>query len=91
MIGIAPSTNRDKRGLVTTIMAAPPRKSSKLRNAIETEAPTADLICVVSAVSRETISPVRAVSKNDADNCVRCAKTSDRRSATIRSPNVVTR
>jgi hypothetical protein len=39
-----------------------------LRNAIDIEAPTADLICVVSAVSRETISPVRAVSKNADDN-----------------------
>ena len=34
-----------------------------MRSAIETLAPKADLICVVSAVSRETISPVRAVSK----------------------------
>ena len=91
MIGIARARTRTSRGLVTTIMAAPPKNSSRLRNAIDTEAPTADLICVVSAVSRETISPVRAVSKNADDNRVRCAKTSERRSATMRSPSVVTR
>ena len=51
--GMAPSTNSDSRGLVTTIMAAPPTNSTRLRSAIDTEAPTADLIWVVSAVSRE--------------------------------------
>ena len=61
--GMAASTKPDSRGLVTTIMTAAPMKSTRLRSAIETEAPTADLICVVSAVSRETISPVCAVSK----------------------------
>ena len=50
----------DRRGLVTTIMAAAPTNSTRLRNAIETEAPTADLIWVVSAVSREISSPVLA-------------------------------
>ena len=91
MTGIAASTNSDSRGLVTTIITAPPRNSIKLRSAIDTEAPTADLICVVSAVSRDTISPVLALSKNDDDSRVRCANTSLRKSATMRSPNVVTR
>ncbi len=50
---MAPSTNSDSRGLVTTIMAAAPTNSTRLRSATDTEAPTADLICVVSAVSRE--------------------------------------
>ena len=44
-------------------MVAAPMKSTRLRSAIDTLAPTADLICVVSAVSRETMSPERAVSK----------------------------
>ena len=50
---MAASTNSDSRGLVTTIMAAAPTNSTRLRSATDTEAPTADLICVVSAVSRE--------------------------------------
>ncbi len=88
---MAPSTNSDSRGLVTTIMMAPPKNSTRLRSAIDTEAPTADLIWVVSAVSRDTISPVLAESKKPEDSPVRCAKTSLRRSATMRSPSVVTR
>ena len=58
MIGIAPSTKADSRGLVTTIMALAPMNSTKLRKATDTEEPTAALICVVSAVSREITSPV---------------------------------
>ena len=49
-------------------MVAAPTNSTRLRNAIETDAPTADLIWVVSAVSRDIISPVCALSKNDADS-----------------------
>ena len=41
-------------------MTTAPTKRTRLRSAIEALAPTADLICVVSAVSRETISPERA-------------------------------
>ena len=52
-----------------------PRNSTRLRSATETEEPTARLICVVSAVSREIISPVLAVSKKAADSAVRCANT----------------
>jgi carbon-monoxide dehydrogenase large subunit/6-hydroxypseudooxynicotine dehydrogenase subunit gamma len=59
--------------------------------AIDTEAPTADLIWVVSAVSREVNSPVRAVSKNGADSATMWPNTADRKSATTRSPSVVTR
>ena len=55
--GIASSTKPDSRGLVITIIAVAPMNSIRLRSAIETEAPTADLICVVSAVSREISSP----------------------------------
>ncbi len=66
MIGIAASTKAESRGLVTTIMALAPTNSTRLRSATETEEPTAALICVVSAVSRETISPVLASSKKAA-------------------------
>ncbi len=76
---------------MTTIMAAAPKNMSKLRSAIDTEAPTADLIWVVSAVSREISSPERAESKKAGDSDIRCANTSRRRSATMRSPIVITR
>jgi len=38
MTGIAASTNKDNRGLVTTIIAAPPKNSSMFRKATDTEA-----------------------------------------------------
>ena len=41
--------------------------SMRLRSAMETDAPTADLICVVSAVSRDTSSLLRAESKKEGD------------------------
>jgi hypothetical protein len=72
-------------------MAMAPSNSTILRNATDTEEPTAALIWVVSAVSRDTISPVLASSKNADDSEVKCANTSRRRSATMRSPSVVTR
>ena len=62
-----------------------------LRSATEAVAPTADLICVVSAASRDTISPDCAVSKKAGDSCVTWANTSLRRSATTRSPSVMTK
>ena len=89
--GIASSTKPESRGLVITIIAVAPMNSIRLRSAIETEAPTADLSWVVSAVNREISSPLRAESKNAGDNEIRCANTSRLRSATIRSPIVITR
>ena len=89
--GIAPSTKPESLGLVITIIVADPANSTRLRSATDTDDPTADLICVVSAVSRDVSSPVFAVSKNVADRVVRCAKTALRRSATTRSPIEVTR
>ena len=89
--GIASSTKPESLGLVTTIIAVAPINSIRLRSAIETEAPTADLSCVVSAVSREINSPERAESKNAGDSDIRCANTSRLRSATMRSPIVITR
>ena len=89
--GIASSTKPDSFGLVITIMAVAPMNSIKLRSAIDTDAPTAALICVVSAVSRDTSSPERAESKKAGDSEIRCANTSRLRSATMRSPIVMTR
>ena len=74
---MATSTKNDSFGLVTTIMVAEPRNSTRLRSAIDTEAPTADLIWVVSAVSREVSSPVLAASKNGDDSAVRWLNTAD--------------
>ena len=91
MSGIAASTKADRRGLDTTIMTPAPTNSTKLRRATETDVPAAALTCVVSAVSREITSPVLASSKKAGDSEVRWAKTSLRRSATTRSPSVVTR
>ena len=62
-----------------------------LRSASEAVAPTADLICVVSADRRETISPDWAASKKAGDSVVTCEKTSRLRSATTRSPSVMTK
>jgi hypothetical protein len=42
--------------------------SIMLRSAIDTDAPTADLIWVVSAGSRDTSSPLRAESKKAGDS-----------------------
>ena len=58
-------TKPESRGLVTIIIAEEPTNSTRLRSATETDEPTALLICVVSAVSREVISPVLTRSKND--------------------------
>ena len=73
------STKPDSRGLVQNIMTDEPMNSMMLRSAIETDAPTALLICVVSAVSRVMTSPVWAVSKKAGDSSVRCANTDARK------------
>ncbi len=88
---MASRTKPESRGLVITIITVAPTNSTTLRSAIDTDAPTADLICVVSAVSREISSPLRAESKKAGDSDIRCANTSRRKSATMRSPMVITR
>jgi hypothetical protein len=72
-------------------MAAAPTTRKKLRSAIETLTPKADFTCVVSAVRRETRSPVRVASKKAGSREVRCRNTAARTSATMRSPSVTTR
>ena len=91
MNGIASSTMADSHGLVTTIIAAAPMNRNRLRSAIEALAPTAALIWVVSAVSRDTISPDSVRSKKAGDRRVTWANTSERTSATTRSPIQVTK
>src|ERR1700737_4091981 len=71
---MASRTRPDNRGLVITIMMVAPTNSMKLRSAIETEAPTADLICVVSAVSREISSPERGERKKPGEAQTKGAK-----------------
>ena len=60
MSGIARRTRADSFGLVQIIRAIAPANRKRLRSAIEALAPNAALTCVVSAVSRETISPLLA-------------------------------
>ena len=62
MSGMAMRTRLDSLGLETVIITSAPIKSTMLRSAMEALAPKADLISVVSAVRRETISPALAVS-----------------------------
>ena len=62
MTGIAIITRPDNFGLVMTIMAIAPMNMKKLRSATEADAPKAVFICVVSAVRRDTSSPMRALS-----------------------------
>ena len=91
MTGMATSTSDDSFGLVTTIMATAPTPRMRLRNATEAVAPTADFTCVASAASRETISPDWVVSKKAGDSVVTWENTSRLRSATTRSPSVMTK
>ncbi len=78
------------RGLVATSIAMPPANSTVLRRPIEMLDPTAVWITVVSAVRRDSTSPVFSDSKN-AGLCVStCAYTARRRSVVTRSPIQVT-
>ena len=89
--GIANRTRLESLGLVITIMITAPTPMMELRSATEAVAPTADLICVASAASRDTISPECDLSKNAGDSSATCAKTSRLRSDTTRSPTVMTK
>jgi len=69
--GMASSTKPESRGLVITIITVAPKNIRMLRSAIDTDAPTADLIWVVSAVRREISSPLRVESKKAGDSEIR--------------------
>ena len=84
-------TSPASRGLVTNKSTVPPRKSSTLRSATETDEPTTTWRSVVSVVSRDSTSPTRAVSKKDGLSASNRSKTARRRSATTRSPIQATR
>ncbi len=84
-------TMAESCGLVAIISESAPMVMIALRSAIEAVEPKVALICVVSAVNRETRSPARLESKKAGSSRVRWAKTSARRSATMRSPTVITR
>jgi hypothetical protein len=91
MTGIAASASPASLGLVATIITTAPMNMKILRSATEAEEPKADLSSVVSAVRRDRSSPVFAVSKKAASSVVRCLNRSPRRSATTRSPSVMTK
>ena len=91
MIGMAMSTKAESFGLVKIIRPTAPTNRNRLRRASAAVVLKAAFICVVSAVSRDINSPMRAVSKKAASRRQRCAKTAERRSATSRSPSVVTK
>ena len=57
MTGMARTTASESLGLVTTIIAVAPIRTSALRSAWEITVLAAALICVVSAVSRDITSP----------------------------------
>ena len=63
-----------------------PISITTLRSAIEAVEEKADLICVVSAVRRESTSPERWVSKKAGLRLSRWLKIASRMSATTRSP-----
>ena len=90
MSGISPSTSTESFALVTNIMISAPTSSTRLRNVCEKAVPIADLICVVSAVSRDITSPDWMVSKKPGLWAERRRKTSPARSATTRSPSQLT-
>ncbi len=64
---------------------------TRLRSANEADDPTTVCTSVVSAVSRESNSPVRTRSKNSLDSDSTWLNTRLRTSATTRSPIQVTR
>src|ERR1700733_10802537 len=65
MSGMATSTKADSLGLLYAIRATAPMNMKRVRKAIDADEPNAALICVVSAVRRDTSSPVRALSQNE--------------------------
>ncbi|MDF2812434.1 MAG: hypothetical protein K0S56_3465 [Microvirga sp.] len=88
---MANSTRAESFGLVTIIKTTAPANRKALRSAIEMLTPKAAFTWVVSAVSRETISPLLVWSKKAGSSDVRWPNTAERRSATTRSPSVMTR
>ena len=78
-------------GLVQTSITSEPSSVSVERSVIEMPTPEIDCTSVVSAVSRDSTSPVRVTSKNVGSMRTTFAYTALRTSATTRSPSHVTR
>ena len=87
----APTTSAASFGLVTNIRMNAPVSITRLRSATETVEPTTVWISVVSAVRRDSTSPVRVTSKKAGVRPSTLANTALRISATTRSPIQVTK
>ena len=78
-------------GLVATSITSEPSSVSAERSVIEMPTPEIDCTSVVSAVRRDSTSPVRVTSKNVGSIRTTFAYTALRMSATTRSPSHDTR
>ena len=90
---ISTSTNRTcsiTTGLVQIRIPRAPIPITALRSPMLSEEPTTVCTSVVSAVRRDSTSPVCVVSKNSGLCCSTCPYTALRRSAVTRSPSQLT-
>ncbi len=91
MKGIATTIMSVNVGLVATSMINEPTSVMDERSEIEIPTPEIDCTSVVSAVSRDSTSPVRVVSKKLGSMWMTFRYTALRMSATTRSPSHDTR
>ena len=89
--GITPAIKAESIGDVTTSMAKPPTSSNAERSHCDSAEPARLCSTVVSACSRDSTSPMRAVSNQAGDSDSTRSNTARRRSAPTRSPSQVTR
>ena len=89
--GIATTIIKVSVGLVATSSTSEPSSVSVERSEIEMPTPEIDCTSVVSAVRRDSTSPVRVTSKNVGSIRITFAYTALRMSATTRSPSHETR
>ena len=89
--GISTTIIKVSIGLVATSITSEPSSVNVERSVIEMPTPEIDCTSVVSAVSRDSTSPVRVTSKNVGSMRMTFAYTALRTSATTRSPSHVTR
>ena len=88
--GTTAATTPARRGDVTTSIANAPTNSSAERNHCDNADPASACNTAVSACSRDSTSPVRAVSNQVGERAITWSNTARRRSAPIRSPSQVT-
>ena len=89
--GISTTIISVSRTLVTASITRLPTIEIAERSVIDRLTPAIDCTSVVSAVSRDSTSPVRVTSKNAGSIRITLRYTASRRSATTRSPSQVTR